>query len=147
MRCHRIIRLCNIGFLLFSLFIQNAVWAFTPDSEYIIESSTFSQQESKNQNRKNTSKVINLDLTNVSMKNTLHLLTESLNKNLILDHEVEERNLNVSLKKITAIEAFNAILEANNLAYKELEGNVYFVANAEKIEKSNYFKPISPRSS
>jgi len=86
---------------------------------------------------------INLNLHEVSLKNTLQILCTRLGKNLLLDPEVEERSLNMSLQNITPMEAFNAILEANELAYKEMDGNVLFVAAAAKIGKQTVVRSIA----
>ncbi len=89
--------------------------------------------------------LITLNLTQVSLKNTLELLTNRLGKNLLLDPGVSDKTLDMSLKKITPIDAFNAILEAHELAFKEMEGNVFFVAKADKIGKQTVVKSIPLR--
>lgn len=86
--------------------------------------------------------LITLNLTQVSLKNTLELLTNRLGKNLLLDPGVSDKTLDLSLKRIKPIDAFNAILEAHELAFKEMEGNVFFVAKADKIGKLTVVKSI-----
>ena len=89
--------------------------------------------------------LITLNLTQVSLKNTLELLTNRLGKNLLLDPGVSDKTLDMSLKKITPLDAFNAILEAHELAFKEMEGNVFFVAKADKIGKQTVVRSIPLR--
>lgn len=92
--------------------------------------------------RRQKVETINLNLTGVSLKNTLQLLCNRLGKNLLLDPAVDERRLNMSLTNITPMEAFAAILEASDLGYKDLEGNVLYVANSEKIGKQTIVRQI-----
>ncbi len=119
------VRLFKIVVCLFYLLIYNQVWS--GPEEY------------------GESHLITLNLNNVSLRNTLQLLADRLGKNLLLDPEFKEKTLNLSLKNLTTMEAFNAILEANDLAYKELEGNIIFVAEAEKIGKQTVVKNITCR--
>lgn len=76
---------------------------------------------------------IDLDLNNVSLRHALQLLCNQLNKNLLMDATVPQTTLQMDFKAITPLNAFAALLEANGLGFKELEGNVYFVAPAEKV--------------
>lgn len=86
---------------------------------------------------------INLNLKGVSLENTLQMLCNRLGKNLLMSSEVQDRMLNMSFQEITPMEAFNVILEANNLAYKEMEGNVFFVAASEKIGNRTIVKNVA----
>lgn len=139
------IRIIKICFILFYLFIQHDVWSGKISPTSLNKEKTRGQEGVDIPKQYTGSEVITLNLNNVSLKSTLQLLTSRLGKNLLLDPEVKGQTLNMSLKNITAIEAFNAILEANNLAYKELEGNVILVAKAEKIGKQTVVKNISCR--
>ncbi len=78
---------------------------------------------------------IDLNLKNISLKNTLQMLCNRIGKNLLLDPEVNERLLNMVLTEITVHDAFNAILHANGLTHKQLQGNVYYVAPWRKLGK------------
>ena len=86
---------------------------------------------------------INLNLKGVSLKNTLQMLCNRLGKNLLVGPEFQDGMLNMDFQNITPIEAFNVILQANNLAYKEMQGNVLFVAAAERIGDRNIIKNIA----
>ncbi len=86
---------------------------------------------------------INLNLQNVSLKNTLQLLCRKLNKNLLMDPEINDLPLNMNFSKIKPEDAFAAILQASGLSYKELEGNVYYVSTAEKIGDQTIVKNIT----
>lgn len=88
---------------------------------------------------------INLNLTGASLKNTLELLTNRLNKNFLLDNAVSDRTINMVLNNITPMDAFNAILEANNLGYRELEGNVFFITNRDKLGRATIVRHIPCR--
>ncbi|MCG8606085.1 hypothetical protein MJD09_13980, partial [bacterium] len=65
-----------------------------------------------------------------------------LGKNLLLDPAIEDKKLTMSLKNITAMEALTAILEAHDLAYREMRGDVYYVAKSEKIGKQTIVKNV-----
>lgn len=118
--------------ILFSLFlIQIPFWPARGQ----VNSFSYSDMEKKYNDSRNRMRPghINLNLKDVSLKNTLQLLCNRMGKNLLLDSQVKERKLNMNFSNITPPEAFNAILRANNLGYKEMEGNILFVAKAEKI--------------
>jgi len=123
------------------LLIQNDLWAVTTKPTLLTEKKK-KKQGQIGQKKTGGSEVVSLNLTGVSLKNTLQILTKRLGKNLIMDPSVREVTLNLSLKNITAAEAFNAILETNNLAYKELPGNILFVAGSGKIGKQTVVKNI-----
>jgi len=86
--------------------------------------------------------IISLNLEGVSLRSALRLLTAKLGKNLLVDAQVAPVKLDMSLDNITAADAFNAILESNALSFREMEGNVYFVATASKIGKQTIVKEI-----
>ena len=86
--------------------------------------------------------IISLNLEGVSLRSALQLMTSKLGKNLLVDDGVAPVTLNMSLDNITAADAFNAILESNELSYREMEGNVYYVATADKIGKQTIVKQI-----
>jgi type IV pilus assembly protein PilQ len=86
--------------------------------------------------------LISLNLTNVSMKNTLELLIGKMKKNLLLDPALEHLRLNMVLRDVTPRQAFDAILEAHNLGYTELAGGIYHIASPEKISNSMVVKNI-----
>lgn len=86
---------------------------------------------------------INLNLQNVSLQNTLQLLCNQLGKNLLLDAEVRDQTLNMNFQNIAPIDAFNAILRSNNLAYKEMAGNILFVTKMEKIGNRDVLKDVA----
>ncbi len=85
---------------------------------------------------------ITLNLERVSLRSALELLMTRLGKNLLIDAEVAPVTLNMSLDNITATDAFNALLESNGLSYREMEGNVYFVATVQKIGAQTVVKHI-----
>ncbi len=86
---------------------------------------------------------INLNLKGVSLKNTLQMLCNRLGKNLLVGPEFQDGMLNMNFHNITPIEALNVILQANSLAYKEMQGNVLFVASAEKIGNRTVVKNVA----
>jgi len=92
-----------------------------------------------------TPRVIDLNLQDVSLKNTLQMLCEKLNKNLLLDPAVKERQLNMNFRDIIPEDAFGAILQATGLSYKVLEGNVYYVAPVNKIASQTVVKHLACR--
>ncbi|KAA3612059.1 MAG: hypothetical protein DWQ05_18840 [Calditrichaeota bacterium] len=110
-------------FLLFILFVD-----FGPE---------YSAQAQQNPN------TMTLNLRDVSLKNSLEMLADRLGKNLLLDASVPEITLNMSLENITPREAFQAILESNNLGYKVMNGGVYYVAAAEKIGLKTELRSIA----
>jgi len=79
------------------------------------------------------SEPITLNLTDASLKNTLEMLLKNQGRNLLLDADVADVQLNMSLVNIAPSDAFSAILQANNLAFEVLDGNIYFVAGQAKI--------------
>ena len=89
--------------------------------------------------------LVTLNLNDASLRNTLEMLTTQLGKNLLLDREVKEQTLNMSLRNITAMQALNAILEAYNLAYREMAGGVFYIAAREKIGRQTVVKNIKLR--
>jgi len=86
---------------------------------------------------------INLNLKGVSLKNTLQMLCNRLGKNLLLSSDVSNRELHMNLQNITPRDAFNVILQANNLAYKEMAGNVLFVASSNRIGDRTVVKNVA----
>ncbi len=76
---------------------------------------------------------IDLNLNNVSLTNTLQLLANRLGKNLLLAPSVKDTKVNMHFTNITPEDAFKAILEASMLGYKELGGNVLYVADRENL--------------
>lgn len=84
-----------------------------------------------------------LNLQDVTLKNALEMLAQRLGKNLLLDAAVAETKLNMSLANITPMEAFQAILEANSLAFKSMKGDVLFVASTEKIGQQTELRSIT----
>lgn len=133
----------KIAFFVFFLFIQNNIWPGTTESNASIIRITRSLEGQINQKKSTESEIITLNLTGVSLINTLQLLTNRLNKNLLMDPDIQDRTLNMYLTNITPLEAFSAILKANNLGYRELEGNVFYITKAEKIGKQTVVKNIS----
>src|SRR3990172_2805836 len=99
--------------------------------------------EGKRTGTSNSAELITLNLNGVSLSNTLELLARKMGKNLMLDPNVDNDLLNMALSDITPQEALSAILEAHNLAYKELEGNVLYVANVDKIGVQMFIKNIT----
>lgn len=85
---------------------------------------------------------INLNLKGVSLKNTLQMLCNRLGKNLLLSAEIRDRMLNMNFQNITPMEAWSVILQTNNLAYKEMAGNVFFVDTPEKIGNRTLIKNV-----
>lgn len=86
---------------------------------------------------------INLNLKGVSLKNTLQMLCNRLGKNLLLSSDVNNRMLNMNLQNITPRDAFNVILSTNNLAYKAMAGNVWFVASSKRIGDRTVVKNVA----
>ncbi|MFQ5641859.1 MAG: type II secretion system protein GspD [bacterium] len=85
---------------------------------------------------------ITINLDGVSLINALRLVTGRLNKNLILDSGIHDKTLNMYLENIQAFDAFVGILQANDLWYKELDGNIYYVSPAEKLGTDAIVKNI-----
>jgi len=131
----------NIAIFVIFLLIQNDLWPVTIKPTLLTQKKT-KKRGQIGQKKTGASELITLNLTGVSLKNTLQILTNRLGKNLIMDATVREQSLNLSLKNITAEQAFNAILETNDLAYKELPGNIFFVAGSGKIGKQTVVKNI-----
>ena len=88
---------------------------------------------------------ISLNLHDASLLNTLQLLVGRLGKNLMLDADIDEAQLNMTLSNIRPIDAFTAVLAAHGLTYTELEGDVYYVAPVEKISERAVIKNIACR--
>ena len=86
---------------------------------------------------------INLNLKGVSLKNTLQMLCNRLGKNLLLSSEVNNRMLHMNLQNITPRDAFSVILQTNNLAYKAMAGNVWFVASSKTIGDRTVVKNVA----
>ncbi len=86
---------------------------------------------------------ISLNLKGASLKNTLQMLCNRLGKNLLLSSEVSKQMLDMNFQNITPLDALNVILQANNLAYKEMAGNVLFVASSEKIGDRSVVKNVA----
>lgn len=94
-------------------------------------------------NQKPNPEYVTLNLRQVSLRNTLELLSLKMGKNLILDPIVNDERLSMSMGEITPKEAFAAILEAHDLAYKTMQGNVLFVSSIEKIGRQMVVRKIS----
>ncbi len=86
---------------------------------------------------------INLNLKGVSLKNTLQMLCNRLGKNLLLSSDVNNRMLDMNLQNITPRDAFSVILQTNNLAYKAMAGNVWFVASSKTIGDHTVVKNVA----
>ncbi|MCH8020882.1 hypothetical protein IH785_13600 [candidate division KSB1 bacterium] len=86
---------------------------------------------------------INLNLKGVSLKNTLQMLCNRLGKNLLLSSDVSNRMLHMNLQNITPRDAFSVILQTNNLAYKAMAGNVWFVASSKTIGDRTIVKNVA----
>ena len=86
---------------------------------------------------------INLNLKGVSLKNTLQMLCDRLGKNLLLSSDVGNRLLHMNLQNITPHDAFSVILQTNNLSYKAMAGNVWFVASSKRIGDRTIVKNIA----
>ncbi len=76
---------------------------------------------------------ISLNVEGVSLRNTLQLLANKLGKNLLIDPEVQDTTLRMSLDEISAEDAFRAILESNDLSFREMDGNILYVGSLSKI--------------
>jgi len=129
----------RITLLLCALLIQSQIWAA---SSMQMNSPVVSEEKKNSGTKKNKPGHITLNFQDVSLKNTLQLLCDRLGKNLLVDSEIEDRTLNMNFKDIAPLDAFNAILQVNNLAYKEMQGNILFVAKAQKIGNRMVIKHI-----
>ncbi|MFQ5824554.1 MAG: secretin N-terminal domain-containing protein [bacterium] len=137
------VRIFHLTILICLLFFQNNVWSGTSEPTSFFYNLKRNQEGKFTQERINYSGKVILNLRGVSLKNTLQLLTNRLGKNFLMDPEINDRNLNTYLDNITPMEAFRAILEANNLGYRELDGNVIYITKADKLGKQTVVKNIS----
>ncbi len=87
--------------------------------------------------------MISLQLSGSSLRSTLEMLARRLGKNIMIDVDVPDLKLNMFLRSISPRDAFTAILAANKLSYKVLDGQVLYVAPAEKIDENKEVRHIA----
>ncbi len=86
--------------------------------------------------------LISLQLSGSSLRSTLEMLARRLGRNIMIDAEVPDQQLSMSLQSIRPRDAFAAILAAHELGYKVLEGSVLYVAPLEKIDQNHEIRHI-----
>ncbi|MFQ5707765.1 MAG: secretin N-terminal domain-containing protein [bacterium] len=85
---------------------------------------------------------INLNLTSVSLKSVIQILANRLGKNILFDPDFVDRTVTLNLNQIEPLDAFKAILESNNLGYREMGERLYFITKANKISKQTIVRHI-----
>lgn len=124
------------------LFTSHNLWS-TPQTTNIAKAKTENTQSEFEPREIKSSESITINLNRVSLTTALRIITNRLGKNLILDSGIQDKTLKMFLENILPFDAFVGILEANNLWYKELEGNIFYVTPAEKLEAHSVVKNIA----
>jgi type IV pilus assembly protein PilQ len=96
----------------------------------------FSQSE-------NVPPLVTINLKDVPCNYVLKVLGEKTGLKFIADPEIQDRRISVNLTNVTAEDAITAILSANSLGYRKLEGiEIYFVGDIRKIQRETNVKSI-----
>jgi len=115
-------RKIKIFYLLISLVVLNRV--------------VFSQSE-------NAPPLVTINLRDVPCSHVLKVLGEKTGLKFVADPEIQDRRISVNLTNVTAEDAINAILSANSLGYRKLEGmDIYFVGDIRKIQRETNVKSV-----
>jgi len=102
----------------------------------ILYSVAFSQPE-------NIPPLVTINLRDVPCSHVLKVLGEKTGLKFVADPEIQDRRISVNLTNVTAEDAINAILSANSLGYRQLEGmDIYFVGDIRKIQRETNVKSI-----
>ena len=102
----------------------------------ILYSVAFSQPE-------NVPPLVTINLRDVPCSHVLKVLGEKTGLKFVADPEIQDRRISVNLTNVTAEDAINAILSANSLGYRQLEGmDIYFVGDIRKIQRETNVKSI-----
>ncbi len=102
----------------------------------IIYNMAFSQSE-------NVSPLVTINLRDVPCSHVLKVLGEKTGLKFVADPEIQDRRISVNLTNVTAEDAITAILSANSLGYRKLEGmDIYFVGDIRKIQRETNVKSI-----
>jgi type IV pilus assembly protein PilQ len=102
----------------------------------IISNMLYSQSES-------AQPLVTINLRDVPCSHVLKVLGEKTGLKFVADPEIQDRRISVNLTSVTAEDAINAILSANSLGYRKLEGmDIYFVGDIRKIQRETNVKSI-----
>ena len=91
----------------------------------------------------NVPPLVTINLRDVPCSHVLKVLGEKTGLKFVADPEIQDRRISVNLTNVTAEDAINAILSANSLGYRQLEGmDIYFVGDIRKIQRETNVKSI-----